>query len=38
VFQVRQPISGGSVKAWQRYEAELAPMLTSLAEDGYAPA
>ncbi|MDZ4093933.1 MAG: sulfotransferase, partial [Paracoccaceae bacterium] len=35
VFQVRQPISGGSVKSWQRYEAELAPMLQALAEDGH---
>lgn len=35
VFQVRQPISGGSVKGWGRYQAELAPMLTALAEDGH---
>jgi len=35
VFQVRQPISGGSVKSWQRYEAEIAPMLAALKEDGH---
>ncbi|MBU9697747.1 sulfotransferase [Rhodobacteraceae bacterium HSP-20] len=37
VYQVRQPISGGSVKAWQRYEAELAPMIEVLAERGLLP-
>ena len=35
VFQVRQPISGGSVKGWKRYEKELAPMLTALRESGH---
>jgi hypothetical protein len=34
VYQVRQPISGGSVKAWQRYEAELAPMIDILRARG----
>jgi tetratricopeptide (TPR) repeat protein len=37
VYQVRQPISGGSVKAWQRYEAELAPMIDILRERGLLP-
>lgn len=37
VYQVRQPISGGSVKAWQRYEKELAPMIEVLAERGLFP-
>lgn len=37
VYQVRQPISGGSVKAWQRYEAELAPMIDVLRERGLLP-
>lgn len=37
VYQVRQPISGGSVKAWQRYEAELAPMIDILHERGLLP-
>lgn len=37
VYQVRQPISGGSVKAWQRYEKELAPMIEILAERGLLP-
>lgn len=37
VYQVRQPISGGSVKAWQRYEAELAPMIDTLRERGLLP-
>lgn len=36
VFQVRQPISGGSVQAWRRYETELAPMIAALKEDGHA--
>jgi tetratricopeptide (TPR) repeat protein len=37
VYQVRQPISGGSVKAWQRYEKELTPMIEVLAERGLLP-
>ncbi|WP_158241765.1 tetratricopeptide repeat-containing sulfotransferase family protein [Tabrizicola sp. TH137] len=37
VYQVRQPISGGSVKAWQRYEAELAPMIDVLRARGLLP-
>ena len=37
VYQVRQPISGGSVKAWQRYEAELAPMIEVLRDRGLLP-
>lgn len=37
VYQVRQPISGGSVKAWQRYEAELAPMIDILRKRGLLP-
>lgn len=37
VYQVRQPISGGSVKAWQRYEAELAPMIDVLRDRGLLP-
>ena len=35
VYQVRQPISKGSVKAWQRYEKELKPMLDALREGGH---
>ncbi|MDP4033250.1 MAG: sulfotransferase [Pseudorhodobacter sp.] len=35
VYQVRQPISGGSVKSWQRYGAEIAPLLAALKEDGH---
>lgn len=35
VYQVRQPISGGSVKSWQHYEAEIAPLLAALKEDGH---
>ncbi|MDH5529216.1 MAG: sulfotransferase [Paracoccaceae bacterium] len=35
VFQARQPISKGSVKAWQRYEKELKPMLDALRESGH---
>ncbi|WP_347312003.1 sulfotransferase [Defluviimonas sp. SAOS-178_SWC] len=35
VYQVRQPISKGSVKAWQRYEKELKPMLDALKEGGH---
>ena len=34
VYQVRQPISGGSVRAWPRYETELAPMIEVLAKRG----
>ena len=34
VYQVRQPISGGSVKAWHRYETELAPMIDALRDRG----
>lgn len=34
VFQARQPISKASVKAWQRYERELAPMLDELRKRG----
>jgi tetratricopeptide (TPR) repeat protein len=34
VFQVRQPISGGSVRGWKRYEKELQPMLTALRDLG----
>lgn len=37
VYQVRQPISGGSVKAWQRYEAELQPMIEVLRDRGLLP-
>lgn len=32
VFQVRQPISKGSVKAWQRYEAEIGEMVEALGD------
>ena len=35
VYQVRQPISKGSVSAWQRYETELKPMLDALKEGGH---
>lgn len=34
VFQVRQPISGGSVKGWKRHEKDLQPMLAALREQG----
>ena len=34
VYRVRQPISSGLVKAWQRYETELAPMIEVLAKRG----
>ncbi|MDQ2066350.1 sulfotransferase [Xinfangfangia sp. CPCC 101601] len=34
VFQVRQPISKGSVKAWERYGDRLAPMIDRLRADG----
>ena len=34
LFQVRQPISGGSVKGWKRYEKDLAPMLDELRKLG----
>lgn len=37
VYQVRQPISKGSVAAWQRYEKELKPMLDALKEAGHVP-
>ncbi|WGV15327.1 tetratricopeptide repeat-containing sulfotransferase family protein [Fuscovulum ytuae] len=37
VYQVRQPISGGSVKAWQRYESQLAPMIEVLRDRGLLP-
>ena len=35
IYQVRQPISKGSVRAWQRYEKDLAPMLELLREAGH---
>lgn len=35
VFQVRQPISKGSVKAWARYGDRLKPMLDQLRRDGH---
>lgn len=34
VYQVRQPISGGSVKGWKRHEKDLAPMLDELRKLG----
>ena len=34
VFQVRQPINKGSVRAWERYADRLAPMLGQLRRDG----
>jgi Tfp pilus assembly protein PilF len=34
VFQVRQPISKGSVRAWERYGDRLAPMIGQLRADG----
>ncbi|MEZ5798046.1 MAG: sulfotransferase [Paracoccaceae bacterium] len=34
VFQVRQPISKGSVRAWERYGNRLAPMINRLRADG----
>ena len=34
LFQVRQPISGGSVKGWKRYEKDRAPMLDELRKLG----
>ena len=37
VYQVRQPISGGSVKAWERYEADLTPMIDVLRDRGLLP-
>ena len=37
VYRVRQAISGGSVRAWQRYETELAPMIEVLAKRGLLP-
>lgn len=35
VFQVRQPISTGSVRAWARYGDRLKPMLDQLRRDGH---
>ena len=35
VFQVRQPISKGSVRAWERYGDRLKPMLDRLRQDGH---
>lgn len=35
VYQVRQPISKGSVSGWRRFEADLAPMLDQLRKDGH---
>jgi hypothetical protein len=35
VFQVRQPISKGSIKGWKRYEKDLEPMLKILREAGH---
>lgn len=35
VYQVRQPISKASVALWQRYEADLKPMLDQLRADGH---
>ncbi|PIB23085.1 hypothetical protein BFP76_08645 [Amylibacter kogurei] len=37
VYQVRQPIYKSSMKAWQRYEAELKPMFDALKEGGNYP-
>ncbi|MFZ1468527.1 MAG: sulfotransferase [Paracoccaceae bacterium] len=34
VFQVRQPINKGSVRAWERYRDRLAPMISRLRQDG----
>lgn len=34
VYQARQPISGGSVKGWKRYEKNLVPMLDELRKLG----
>ena len=34
VFQVRQPINKGSVRAWERYADRLAPMIGRLRQDG----
>ena len=34
VFQVRQPISKGSVRAWERYGDRMAPMIGQLRADG----
>ncbi len=34
VFQVRQPISKGSVRAWERYADRMGPMLARLRADG----
>ncbi|MCB6177783.1 sulfotransferase [Rhodobacter sp. Har01] len=35
VWQVRQPISSGSVRAWERYADRLAPMIDRLRADGH---
>ena len=35
VFQVRQPITSASVQGWQRFEAELKPMIDTLRRDGH---
>ena len=35
VFQVRQPISKSSVKAWERYGDRMKPMLDQLRRDGH---
>jgi len=35
VWQVRQPISKGSVRAWERYADRLAPMIAQLRRDGH---
>lgn len=35
VYQVRQPISKGSVRAWERYSDRLQPMLDQLRADGH---
>lgn len=35
VFQVRQPISKGSVRAWERYGDRLKPLLDQLRRDGH---
>ena len=32
VYQARQPISSGSVRAWQRYEKDLEPMIAALGD------
>lgn len=37
LYQVRQPISGGSVKGWKRFEKDLEPMIQALRENGHVP-